>query len=180
MTERYERLLIDSCPQRRGWLRWQLGSPLPLAAPGSGPVSSRAPAKSFPSTQSHVYYILCGGQTLPHHSGSCLVVSSASAKPYPLSLCLLLVTLTHDNMDTQQWPFTFPWVYVWECVGFHLLWYCTAWWWFGISSVSKQQLQQPWHISECFFSRSLRKWRVPRLLIPLHSTVHQGDFVFTA
>lgn len=192
MTERYERLLIDSCPQRRGWLRWQLGSPLFLAAPGSGPVSSYAPAKPFPSHMSSC--ILCGGQTLPHHSSSCLVISCVSAKPFPLSPCLFLVILTQHNM-TQHWPFIFPFphhiVYVRAhpkvcvsvcirmCVCFHLF-SCSTARWFGISSMSKQQLQQPWHISECFFSRSLRKWSAPRLLIPLHSTVHQGDFVFTA
>lgn len=67
MTKRYERLLIDSCPRRRGWLRWQLGSPLFLAAPGSGPVSSHA--QPNPS----------------QHTVTCLVTSCVVAKPFPIT-----------------------------------------------------------------------------------------------
>lgn len=52
-------------------------------------------------------YILCGGQTLPHHSSSCLVISCVSVKPFPLSLCLFLVILTQHNM-TRNTDISFP------------------------------------------------------------------------
>lgn len=188
MTERYERLLTDSCPQRRGdWGdSWALHSHwLPQALALCHPTRHPNPSPAHSHMSS---YILCGGQTLPHHSNSCLVISCVSVKPFPLSPCLFLVILTQHHM-THNTDLSFPHFLstVWACA--HSNCACMrmcAWfhffsaWWFGIFSVSKHQLQQPWHISECFFSRSPRKWSAPHLLIPLHSTVHQGDFVFTA
>lgn len=109
MTERYKGLLIDSCPQRRGWLRWQLGSPLSLVAPGSGPMLSRTPAKLFPL-----------------HAVTCLIRSCSLADAFPISQayvllypvcqlnppfhlapCLFLVIIIQHNV-TQHWPFFFP------------------------------------------------------------------------
>lgn len=140
-------------------------------------VTSCAVAIPFPITQAHA-----------------LLYPVYELNPPPWSMPVSCYSNT-AHCDTHRWPliFLFPHhaicvctyprhVCVYDlrkCVCFHLFSQSTAWW-FGISSMSKQQLQQPWHISECFFSSSLRKWSAPRLLIPLHSTVHQGDFVFTA
>lgn len=148
--------------------------------------------KPFPARSHMPSCILCGGQTVPRRSSSCTVISGASIKPFPPSPHLFLVIQTRHSTTHRTDLSFFRWVIlayvcvhiktvflcVWECLWFQLSSYSTTCR-FGISSVSKQQLQ-PWHISECFFSRSLRKWSAPRLLIPLHSTVHQGDFVFAA
>lgn len=168
---------------------WALHSPrlpqaLVLCHPMRQPNSS--PAHSHMSS-----YILCGGQSLPHHSSLCLVISCVSVKPFHPSSCLFLVILMQHNV-TRNADLSFSFFLIILCVCTYLCvleFVCTSIFFFSliqyslmvcISSMSKQKLQQPWHISECFFSRSLRKWSAPRLLIPLHSTVHQGDFVFTA
>lgn len=74
---------------------WALHSPwLPQALALCHPMRQPNPSPAYSHMSS---YILCGGQTLPHHSSSCLVISCVSVKPFPLP-CLFLVILTQHNM----------------------------------------------------------------------------------
>lgn len=191
MTEWYKGLLIDSCPQRRGWLRWQLGSLLSVVAPGSGLCYPTRQPNSSLSTQSRVSFHPVHWP-FPFQSlwlMSCYIPSFSKThlltSPHVCFLLLLCSTMwlntdlsfSHIILSAYTHQKCVC-VHIFVCVSFSILKRCGTL--VCISSVSKQQLRQPWHISECFFSGSPRKWSAPHLLIPLHSAVHQGDFVFTA
>lgn len=84
---------------------WALHSPwLPQALALCHPMRQPNPSPAHRHMSS---YILCGGQTLPHHSSSCLVISCVSVKPFPLSPCLFLVILTQQHNVTHNTDLSF-------------------------------------------------------------------------
>lgn len=109
MTGRYERLLIDSCPQRRGWLRVTAGlSALPGCLRLWPGVIPRASQTLHPAHARMSAYILWGGQTLPHHSSSCLVISCVSVKPFPPLVRACFLLFWHSTIWHVTLTFHFP------------------------------------------------------------------------
>lgn len=119
---------------------WALHSPrlpqaLVLCHPMCQPNSS--PAHSHMSS-----YILCGGQSLPHHSSLCLVISCVSVKPFHPSSCLFLVILMQHNVTRNaDLSFSFFLIILYVCTNLCVLEFvCTSIFFFSPHTVQPDGL----------------------------------------
>jgi len=107
-------------------------------------------SQTLPQPSHMSSYILCGGQNLPHHSSSCLVISCVSVKPFPFSPFLFLVILTQHTMTHNTDLFYLSLIILNVCAHPKSV-YLSVFQYFShtvqpdglVSSLSKQQLQQP-------------------------------------